>query len=197
MKGQLNIRRVIYLFVATAVFFIASAILISPTQKVYADAASDCTASGGTLFPAATGQPSTCGRCPSGTTSTTTICSANNTGAADACTPKGSFLGFPAWYKFLNGVQYTDPDTNITSCHVRLNGIQDIWKIVAAVIEILLRLATLIAIGFVVYGGILYTISQANPEKTKQALRTIINALVGLVIAIISIVLVSFIAGRF
>ncbi len=197
MMSRLNVRRVINLAVASVVLVIAAAILTTPTQKAYADAATDCAASGGTLFAGDVGQPSTCGRCPAGTTSTTTICSANNVGAAGACTPNGSFLGFPTWYKFLSGEKYTDPESHTISCSVKLNGLKDIWKIVAAVIEILLRVATLIAIGFVVYGGILYTISQANPEKTKQALRTIINALVGLVIAIISTVLVSYIAGRF
>jgi hypothetical protein len=113
------------------------------------------------------------------------------------CCQGGSFLGFPKWYKYLESQPYRDDVTGKDSCIPKVNGIDDIWRIVAAVIEMLTRVASLIAIGFVVYGGITYTLSQGNPDKTKQALKTIINAVVGLAIAIISTALVSFIAGRF
>ena len=111
--------------------------------------------------------------------------------------PNGTFLGLPSWHKHLEGKTVVDPDTGVSSCTPQISGLNDIWKIVAAVLEMLLRLATLIAIGFVVYGGILYTTSQGSPDKTKQALNTIISALVGLVISIVSASVVSFIAGRF
>ena len=109
----------------------------------------------------------------------------------------GTFFGLPSWHKYLPGNTYTNPDTGVSSCTPRIEGLNDVWKIVAAVIEILLRLSSLIAIGFVVYGGILYLISQGSPDKTKQALQTIISALVGLVISIVAAALVGFIASRF
>ena len=115
------------------------------------------------------------------------------------CQPKTQIFLFPTWYKYLDSQTSPDPDplTGATVCQPKINGINDIWKVVAAVLELLLRLATLIAIGFVVYGGVTYTLSQGAPDKTKQALTTIIDALVGLVIAIVATALVSFIAGRF
>ncbi len=116
---------------------------------------------------------------------------------AAGCRSDKNFLSMPTWYKYLKSDQYTDPVDGQQSCHPKLEGISDVWKVVAAVIEILLRVASLIAIGFIVYGGILYTISQSSPDKTKQALKTIINALVGLVITIIATAVVSFIAGSF
>ena len=64
-------------------------------------------------------------------------------------------------------------------------------------IDLLLRLSALIAVGFIVFGGVTYTISQGQPDKTKEALRTIINALVGLAIAVVATAFVSFVAGRF
>jgi hypothetical protein len=109
----------------------------------------------------------------------------------------GSFLGFPKWYKYLQSQPYNDSVTGKQTCIPKVNGLNDIWKIVAAVIELLTRLASLIAIGFVVYGGITYILSQGNPDKTKQALKTVINSVVGLAIAIVSTALVSFVAGRF
>lgn len=120
-----------------------------------------------------------------------------------ASCPGGSLLGLPSWHKHLEGVQTDeiDPITGTTTgnkvCSPQIDGLSDIWKIVAAVLELLLRLASLIAIGLVVYGGVTYITSQGSPDKTKQALKTIINALVGLVISIIAAALVGFIAGRF
>ncbi|NBU34355.1 hypothetical protein EBS40_07065 [bacterium] len=42
-----------------------------------------------------------------------------------------------------------------------------------------------------------YILSQGSPDKTKQALSTIISAIVGLVITIIAATIVSFVAGSF
>jgi hypothetical protein len=111
--------------------------------------------------------------------------------AATPC-PGGEFLGFPKWYKYLNGV--TDKNG---LCSPQLSSISDIWLIVAAFIEALLRLAAIAAIVFVIYGGIQYVTSQGDPAKTAQARSTIINALVGLIIAVGAITGVTFVAGRF
>lgn len=116
---------------------------------------------------------------------------------AAPCQPGGSFLGLPTWYKYLEGQQVDDEATGASNCQPTLQGANDIWKVVAAVLEMLLRVASLVAIGFVVYGGITYIVSQGSPDKTKEALKTIISALVGLVISIIAAAVVGFIAGRF
>lgn len=107
------------------------------------------------------------------------------------------FLGFPKWYKYLGQQPVTDAVSGATICNAKLNGIQDVWLVVAAVIELLLRISALIAIGFIIYGGVSYVISQGVPDKTKKAQATIINALIGLVISIIATASVSFFAGRF
>jgi uncharacterized membrane protein YphA (DoxX/SURF4 family) len=67
---------------------------------------------------------------------------------------------------------------------------------VAAVIEILLRLAAIVAVGYTLYGGFLYMTSQGESGKTAQAKDTIIDALAGLVIAVMAAVVIGFIAGR-
>jgi Type IV secretion system pilin len=122
--------------------------------------------------------------------------------AAGNCTPKTSTLGLPTWYKYLDGkgvseASAVDPANPETVCQPQFSSISDVWKIVAAVIEILLRIAILVAIAFVVVGGITYTSSQGSPDKTKKALQTIISAIVGLVISIVASAVVGFIAGRF
>jgi len=102
----------------------------------------------------------------------------------------GSFLAFPPWYKYL------DSETIDGVCTPRIHGINDIWLIVAAVIEILIRVAALAAIGFIIYAGFEYMTSQGQPDKTHHARSMLVNAIVGLVIAILSAAIVNFVAGK-
>lgn len=101
------------------------------------------------------------------------------------------FFGFPRWYKYLHGIQET------SGCTPKITSLGDVWLILAAVIEMLLRVAALAAIVFVVIGGVKYITSQGQPDQTAQAKNTIINALIGLVISVGAAAIVSFIAGRF
>jgi len=103
---------------------------------------------------------------------------------------KPNFLAFPPWYAYLKGVQDAQG-----VCTPAITGLNDIWLIVAAGIEIMLRIAAIAAVAMVIYGGISYTLSQGDPEKVAKAKNTIINAAVGLVIAIIAAATVGFIAG--
>jgi hypothetical protein len=106
---------------------------------------------------------------------------------AAACT-NPSFLGFPTWYEYLK--------LN-TDCTPMLTSVADIWLIVAAVLEILLRIAALVALIMVIYGGIEFITSQGEPDKSNKARSTVINALIGLVIAVVAATVVTFIAGSF
>jgi len=108
-----------------------------------------------------------------------------------------SFFGLPTWYKYLKTNSAKDLTTGNNTCDVQIESLSDIWLIVAAVIEALLRVAALLSVVFVMYGGVSYILSQAEPEKTKKALGTIINAVIGLAITIIAASVVSFVASRF
>lgn len=102
----------------------------------------------------------------------------------------GEFFGFPTWYEYLHVHENR-------GCAAHLTGLSDIWLIGLAVIEILLRIAILASIGFVLYAGIKYSASRGNPDKTESAKKTLEDALIGLVIAVVATAVVSFIAGRF
>ncbi len=111
-----------------------------------------------------------------------------------------TFFGLPAWYKYLD----VQPDpSGLNGCHIIMTDahhqfvLNNIWLIGFAVVEALLRIAAILAIGYVVYGGVQYVTSQGEPDRTQKARSTIINAIIGLVIAVGSATLVSFIAGRF
>lgn len=100
------------------------------------------------------------------------------------------FLTFPSWYTYLQV-------NNTQQCAPKLTGIDDIWLIALAVVEILLRVAVLAAIAFVVYAGIKFAASRGNSDKVQSARNTLIDALTGLIIAIIATALVAFIGRSF
>lgn len=111
----------------------------------------------------------------------------------DECDVQGGGLfGLPKWYEYLKGVREKGGN-----CAPQLTGINDIWLVLLAVTDILLRVAVIVAIVFVLIGGFKYITSRANPDKTTAARNTVIDALIGLVIAVVSIAVVSFVAGRF
>ena len=108
-----------------------------------------------------------------------------------------SFFGIPTWYKYL-------PDNNFDSdCTINKNfqllgngSNSGLLLIVLALVDILLRVAALVAVAFVIIGGFKYMTAQGEPAGVKSATQTLVGALVGLVIAIIATAVVSFIGNR-
>src|SRR4051812_39731007 len=86
----------------------------------------------------------------------------------------GSFLNFPTWYEYLGG------STTNGVCTPQISSLSDIWLIAAAIIEILLRVAAMLAVAYLIYGAFNYVTSQGEPDKTQKAKSTIVNALAGL-----------------
>jgi hypothetical protein len=68
---------------------------------------------------------------------------------------------------------------------------------VKIVINILLTVLGMIAVIMIVVGGIRYTTSNGNASQVKEAKDTILYAVVGLVVAIMSFSIVNFVLGRF
>ena len=62
------------------------------------------------------------------------------------------------------------------------------------VVEDLLQLAGFVTVGFVIYGGFLYLTSNGEPGQMANGMKTVINAAIGLVIAIASVALVNIVA---
>jgi len=110
---------------------------------------------------------------------------------AAACQPAQDFAGFPTWYKYLEGQGST------LDCAPVVGGLTDIWLIVLAIVELLIRIAVLAAILYVVIGGIKFMLARGNPDKIAEARGTTINALVGLVIAVVAVAAINFIGGSF
>lgn len=116
-----------------------------------------------------------------------------------SCELPGQKFGIPTWYKYLPG--QIDPASN--KCQPLMDfDPEDTDKLYSflgigiAAIEILLFFAGIIAVGFIIYGGFRYLTSQGEAENTRAAKDTIINALIGLVIAMLATTIVRFIATR-
>ncbi len=111
--------------------------------------------------------------------------------AAQACTADNAgFFNFPTWYKYL------DPHVVSGVCAVDFKFPDSLPLVALAVVDILLRVAALVAVGYVIFGGVKYTISQGEPQALADARSTIIGSLVGLAIATIATALVSFIGNK-
>jgi len=112
--------------------------------------------------------------------------------AATSCSTSNWLLGFPTWYQYLT-VSY---DATTKACQITSFTFPgDLVLVALAIVDILLRIAGLVALGYVVYGGIKYVTSQGSPDGVKQAQDTLINALIGMVIALVAAGVISFIGN--
>jgi hypothetical protein len=106
---------------------------------------------------------------------------------------------FVPWYKYLSGETVNGKCSPVFPKTSKQN--YDLAKgvplILMAIIELLLRISGLIAIGFIIYGSIQYIYSQGSPDSLKGAKSTITNAIVGLVIVMLATGFVQFLGGVF
>ncbi len=101
-------------------------------------------------------------------------------------------LTFPAWYKGL-----VDGSCNIKS-PTAVGGLPAfIVKIALNVIEFMLQLVGYLAVGYIIYGGFRYLTSTGSPDDIAAGKKTILNAVIGLVISIFSIGIVNVVAEVF
>ena len=106
-----------------------------------------------------------------------------------------TFFGLPKWYKYLP-YKY---DGNFQDCVIDIDFSSNPEKAVLigfAAIEILLRVGGVIAVGFVIWGGIQYVVSQGDPDAAARAKNTITNALIGLAIVMVASPLIAFLGNR-
>jgi hypothetical protein len=68
--------------------------------------------------------------------------------------------------------------------------------LVGNLISALLGLSGLILVGLLIYGGILYMTAQGDMDRVKQAKKTMVNAVIGIVIVVASYAAASFIIAQ-
>lgn len=114
-----------------------------------------------------------------------------------------SFLGLPTWHKYLQVAEDDTGRCTVTgptkkdpaSDRENFDWEAGLGRIALAIVEIMLRIVGLVAVGYVIYGGIKYILSQGEPDKTKSAKNTVVNALIGAAIAIAATAIVNLIGG--
>ncbi|MDB5163225.1 MAG: rane protein of unknown function [Candidatus Saccharibacteria bacterium] len=116
--------------------------------------------------------------------------------AADSGNCEKSILGIPPWYRGL-----TQADSN-GDCVIKSpddsGGLSAfIWKIVLNGIQIALVIAGYVALFYIIYGGFLFITGGGNASQVEKARKSILNAVIGLVISIGAIAITNLIFGVF
>ena len=116
--------------------------------------------------------------------------------AAAACADR--LLTFPTWYRGISedvkgnceikSPASLDPDPNKALPKF-------IWTIVLNIIEVMLQIVGYISVAFIITGGFKYITSTGTPDDIVKARKTILNAVVGLVLSIFSVAIVNLVAG--
>lgn len=131
------------------------------------------------------------------TTSSVSAQGSQQTPAVNKCGDGITF--FPSWYKGLcdpatgNIQSPGDPDLGSNTSE-RLGK----WVTIIAmnIVTMILYVVGYVSLGFIIYGGFKYMISGDSSSGTLAARKTITNAVIGLVLSIMSVALVTFIADR-
>ena len=114
-------------------------------------------------------------------------------------------LTFPAWYR---GVSETKGSGTNATCEIKspstLNtpGQEDgltkfIWAIVLNGIEIAMQAVGYLAVGFIIYGGFKYITGAGDSGKIVTGRKLILNAVIGLVVSLLAVVIVNIVLGSF
>lgn len=94
----------------------------------------------------------------------------------------GNFLGLKSWDC---NVKISDPDSLKSG----------IWTIVANIVTDVTVIAAYLIVGFVIYGGYLYTMSGGDPNKVTAGKKTLTHAFIGLAIVILANVILNTISA--
>ena len=66
-------------------------------------------------------------------------------------------------------------------------------ELVGNVINVILGVSGLVLVGLFIYGGVLYLTAQGDPDRVKQAKKTMINAVIGVVIIVVAYAAATFV----
>ncbi len=101
------------------------------------------------------------------------------------------FLGFRPWYAGLCDGDSKDSNIAQPAEHDEKDLALFIWTIALNVTFDLTLAVGYIALGFVIYGGYLYIMSQGDPSKMARGKKTLTSAIIGTIIAMLASVAVN------
>lgn len=107
---------------------------------------------------------------------------------AQAACASGKFLTFDPWYTGL-----LDEQCSIKSPEEAGGLGKFIWIIISNILDMIFQAIAYVAVGFIMYGGFMFMTSAGNPDQAAKGRKTLINAIVGLVIAVSAGIIVNLI----
>jgi hypothetical protein len=66
---------------------------------------------------------------------------------------------------------------------------------IAGILNWVYGISGIVAVGFIVYGAIMYATAQGNADTIKQATKSLIYAVVGLVVVLLAAAITNFVAS--
>lgn len=115
------------------------------------------------------------------------------TASAAVTNCEARFMGIPPWYR---GLTKNNPPTCDLKSPDEVGGLSNyIWKIVLNAIEMAIVAAAYIAVFFILYGGFLFMTGGDKPAQVEKARKTILDAVIGLVIAMAAVAIINLIFG--
>lgn len=115
----------------------------------------------------------------------------------NASCAKGNILTAPAWHRGLTG----GPDCSISLDNVNSNPDFGgkigpfIFILGLNIVEIMMHLVAYVSVAYIIVGGFKFMTSAGSADGSVKARKTIINAIIGLVISLVAIGAISFIVG--
>lgn len=99
----------------------------------------------------------------------------------------GYILTIPPWYRGLVGSDGTVKPASGSAEDIS----KFVWTIGLNIADAALQVVAYVAVGFVIYGGFIFMTSGGSPERAAGGRKTIINALVALLIASFAVVIIN------
>lgn len=124
--------------------------------------------------------------------STAVVMAPSTTFAQSACDKKGTIITLKPWYYGLTeqvGGKCQIKSPGSTAAEQQ----KFTTRIILTVIEDLLQIAAYVTVAFIIMGGFKYMTSSGSPDQAAKAMKTIINAVIGMVVALGSVGLVNFV----
>lgn len=100
----------------------------------------------------------------------------------------GAFFGFQPWYACLPKADDGTP---------KLTSLTDVYKIAFVVVDWIVKAAAYVAAGMIFFMLFKIAMSRGNSSKYSTAISGIRDAVIGLVIAMLSVAILNFISGAF
>jgi hypothetical protein len=116
-----------------------------------------------------------------------------------SCSDTGerNFLSFPTWDSNLTCEQDYNAKNPKGTRHVVVTDLSKfIWTVVLNVLDILLRIAGILAVIMLIVSAYQYLTSTGVPDKITKAKTGMIRAIVGLALALLASTIIYFVVGR-